>query len=101
MPSFVTFSPGLPPNVPATVLPVFGPPIVEPLGVWLLLVSIDTKSSGMAKVLPCIAGKSAQKVGPILLLSYLPLYAHLIILRMYGKVHILVPGTQTPSNVIQ
>ncbi len=29
--------------------------------------------SGMAKVLPCIAGKSAQKVDTILQLSYQPL----------------------------
>ena len=42
--SFATFSPGLPNNVPST-----------------------------AKVLPCIAGKSAQKVGTILPLSYQPL----------------------------
>ena len=28
-----------------------------------LTVGVDTKSIGMAKVLPCIAGQSAQKVG--------------------------------------
>ncbi len=48
VPSFATFSPGLPNNVPSTVLPVYG----------------------MANVLPCIAGKSAEKVGTILPLSY-------------------------------
>ena len=143
MPSFATFSPELPNNVPATVLSVFGPPRVRPLWVWsssrlisyksqeihyrklirmqhlqkkcekllkirfyhfwwkeciwiifwhwiswLLqefnpeanhtlstpIVSVDTKSSGMAKVLQCIAGKSAQKMGTILPLSYQPLY---------------------------
>ena len=34
VPSFVTFSPELLNNIPATVLPVFGPPRVGPLGVW-------------------------------------------------------------------
>ncbi len=36
-------------------------------------VSVVTKSGGMAKVLPCIARKSAEKVGTILPLSYQPL----------------------------
>ncbi len=57
VPSFATFSPGLPNNVQATVLPVSGPP------------RVDTKSSGMAKVLPCNAGKSAQKAGTILVIE--------------------------------
>ncbi len=71
MPSFATFSPGLPNNVQAT------------------------KSSGMAKVLPCIAGKSAQKVGAILPLSYQPLSEqfesrkvlrlHLLLYKMFDK----------------
>ncbi len=52
------FSPGLPNEASPTVLPV----------------SVDTKSSGMAKVLPCIAGKSTKKVGTILPLSYQPLF---------------------------
>ncbi len=59
MPSFATVSPELPNNVPATVLSVF---------------SVDTTSSSMVKVLSCIAGKSAQKVGTILPFSYHPLY---------------------------
>ncbi len=84
----MTFSPELTNNVPATVLSVLGPPRVGPLVVWSSskfnpeanhtlstpTVSVDIKSSGMAKVLPCIAGKSAQKVGTILPLSYQPLY---------------------------
>ena len=56
-------------NVPSTVLPVYGTPRLWPLGV-----SVYTKSSGIAKVLLCIAGKSAQKVGTIFPLSYRPLY---------------------------
>ena len=44
MPSFVIFSPGLPISAQPTVLPVFGPPRVGPLGVCppsrLMLVSL-------------------------------------------------------------
>ena len=53
------------------LLQVFNPEANHTLST--LTVSVDTKSSGMAKVLPCIAGKSAQQVGTILPLSYLPL----------------------------
>ncbi len=52
------FSPELPNKSPSKVLPVFGPPRVEPLGVC------------MAKVLSCNAGEGAQKVGTILPLPY-------------------------------
>ncbi len=50
VPSFVTFSPGFPNNVPSTVSPAVS-----------------------GKVLPYIEGKSAKKVGTILPLSYQPL----------------------------
>ncbi len=60
VPSFLIFPRGLPNKAGPTILPV----------------SLDTKSIGMAKVLPCISGKSAQKVGTILALSYQPLFRH-------------------------
>ncbi len=49
VPSFATFSPGPPNNVPFTLLPVFGPPRVGPLGVWSPSTSrlISYKSQGI------------------------------------------------------
>ncbi len=86
MHSFATFSPGLPNNVTATVLPdtkISGIP--HRSGVQAVYIQCCTAGTlkvhwthtplrwGMAKVLPCIAGKSAQKEGTILPLSYQPL----------------------------
>ncbi len=42
----------------------------------LVIVGVDTTSSGMAKVLSCNAAKSVQKVGTILPLSYHALWQH-------------------------
>ena len=50
-------------------------------------VSVDTTSSGMARVLSCIAGKSAEKVGTILPLSYQPLCIQIGLKMQAWKFH--------------
>ncbi len=58
MPSFATFSPALPNNVPSMVLPVYGPPRLGPLGVWSPSRLISYRSQGF----PGFYKSSIQKI---------------------------------------
>ncbi len=72
VPSFMIFSPGLPNNAPASVLPVFGPPRVGPLGVCSPSSPGDDTNtdSTVAGTLLGTSGENVANLGTILPLPF-------------------------------
>ncbi len=70
MPTFATFTIGLPNNVPVMVLPVFGPPRVEPLEVWSPTLGGPNTGSVIAGALLGNPVENVAKVGTVLPLPY-------------------------------
>ncbi len=67
MPTFATFSPRLPNNAPATVLPVFEPARVGPLGVWSPSYNLVTDHTPSV---PTLGGPNTGSTAAVALLGY-------------------------------